>query len=175
MGKWKILIGVLLVVVGLDVFTKQWALYALDFGETIYILGLPITLTFNEGGGFSLTLGEYSRWIFSFIATGILAGLIVFFHKTPSSIKLRLWALSLISSGAIGNLIDRLRWDRGVVDFIGPIDLGFMLWPIFNVADSAVSIGGLLLVISLWKKEPLQKMQNQQGQENTSGLGEEAQ
>ncbi|HIF38341.1 MAG TPA: signal peptidase II [Gemmatimonadetes bacterium] len=53
----------------------------------------------------------------------------------------------------MGNLYDRIRWTRGVVDFIGPVDLGFMLWPIFNVADMAISCGAFLLAISFWKEE----------------------
>ena len=65
----------------------------------------------------------------------------------------RLVSVSLILSGALGNLFDRLRWDRGVVDFIGPVDLGFMDWPIFNVADSAISCGAVLLGISFWMEE----------------------
>ena len=65
----------------------------------------------------------------------------------------RLVSVSLILSGAMGNLFDRLRWDRGVVDFIGPVDLGFMDWPIFNVADSAISCGAVLLGISFWMEE----------------------
>jgi signal peptidase II len=64
----------------------------------------------------------------------------------------RLSALSLVAAGAVGNLIDRVRWDRGVVDFIGPIDLGFMHWPIFNVADMAITVGATFLAYSLWRE-----------------------
>jgi lipoprotein signal peptidase len=46
-----------------------------------------------------------------------------------------------------------MRWGSGVVDFIGPIDLGFMLWPVFNVADSAITCGALALVLSFWREE----------------------
>ena len=56
-------------------------------------------------------------------------------------------------SGAIGNLYDRVRWDRGVVDFIGPIDLGLWDFPIFNVADTAITCGAILLAISFWLEE----------------------
>ncbi len=62
-------------------------------------------------------------------------------------------ALGCVMAGVLGNLYDRLRWDRGVVDFIGPIDLGVMLWPIFNVADMAISCGAVLLAISFWREE----------------------
>ncbi len=56
-------------------------------------------------------------------------------------------------SGAVGNLYDRVRWDRGVVDFLGPIDLGLWDFPIFNVADMAITCGAVLLAISFWLEE----------------------
>jgi signal peptidase II len=49
--------------------------------------------------------------------------------------------------------VDRVRHTQGVVDFIGPLDLGFMHWPIFNVADMAITVGAILLGISLWREE----------------------
>ena len=59
----------------------------------------------------------------------------------------------MVVAGALGNLYDRVRWDRGVVDFIGPIDLGIMNWPIFNVADMSITCGAVLLAISFWGEE----------------------
>ena len=59
-------------------------------------------------------------------------------------------------SGAIGNLWDRVRWDRGVIDFIGPINLGFWDFPIFNVADMAITCGAVLLAISFWLEEHME-------------------
>jgi signal peptidase II len=56
-------------------------------------------------------------------------------------------------SGAVGNLYDRLRWSRGVVDFIGPVDLGFADFPIFNVADIGITVRAVLLAISFWLEE----------------------
>jgi signal peptidase II len=154
-SKWLfygVIVGLL---VGLDILTKQLALQSLNFGETSQFLGfIPFTLTFNEGGGFSLSFGEASRWIFTTIAIGIFIVLFAYLLKTPSTLRLRIIAISMISAGALGNLIDRVRWDLGVVDFIGPIDLGFMLWPIFNIADMSVSIGGALLVLSFWTNQP---------------------
>jgi signal peptidase II len=74
------------------------------------------------------------------------------FHQAKPTDWLRLSALSLVAAGALGNLRDRVRWDRGVVDFIGPIDLGFMHWPIFNVADMAITTGAIALGLSLWRE-----------------------
>ena len=65
----------------------------------------------------------------------------------------RLLAVQLVGAGAIGNLIDRVRWDRGVVDFIGPIQVGSVQWPIFNIADMAITMGAILLAYSLLREE----------------------
>jgi signal peptidase II len=73
--------------------------------------------------------------------------------RTDERDLFRILAISLVFAGALGNLIDRVRWSRGVVDFIGPINLGFMNWPIFNVADMAISCGAVALAISFWTEE----------------------
>jgi signal peptidase II len=61
-------------------------------------------------------------------------------------------AVALVCGGAIGNLIDRLRWSRGVVDFID-IGVGATRWPTFNIADMAVSTGAIALAVVLWRDE----------------------
>src|SRR5690606_21771726 len=135
--KARILFPTIATILVADIVTKRWALSALGGGERIDLFGglVPLTLAFNKGAAFSLHLGSASRWIFmalSLVALWVLAAL---YRAAQPGDRLRLWAVSLVTAGALGNLIDRVRWDRGVVDFIGPIDLGFMLWPVFNVAD----------------------------------------
>jgi signal peptidase II len=139
-----------------DVVSKRWALDALWHGMTLDVLGgrLPLTLAFNQGIAFGLPLPSAGRWIIivaSLVVLYVLAGL---FREADRSDWVRLLAVQLVAAGAIGNLIDRVRWDGGVVDFIGPINLGFMHWPIFNVADMAITIGATLLAISLWREQP---------------------
>ena len=153
-AKARILIPTLVVILIADILTKRWALWALGGGERIDLFGglVPLTLAFNKGAAFSIHLGAASRWIFlalSLVALWVLAAL---YRAAQPGDRLRLWAVSLVMAGALGNLVDRVRWSRGVVDFIGPIDLGFMLWPVFNVADMAITCGGVLLVISLWQE-----------------------
>jgi signal peptidase II len=138
----------------LDWVTKRWALQALP-GDPRELLGglLPLTLAFNKGAAFGLSIGEDSRWFFipvTFVALGLIGML---YRQAESDDVLRLGALALVVSGALGNLWDRVRWDRGVVDFLGPIDLGFYDFPIFNVADIAISAGAVLLAISFWQEE----------------------
>jgi signal peptidase II len=142
------------IVLVLDIVTKRWALGALASESSELFGGLiPLTLAFNRGAAFGLSIGDDPRWFFipvTLLALVLLAYLMI---KTDGNDRFRVFALSLVLTGAIGNLIDRLRWDRGVVDFIGPVDLGFMDWPIFNVADMAISCGAVALAISFWMED----------------------
>jgi signal peptidase II len=138
-----------------DLVSKSWALRTLEPGQTIQPLGpfLPLTLSFNRGAAFSLRFGDHSRLLFVLFSIVALIGLLVYYGRTPAAARLRAIVLPLIAAGALGNLIDRVRWETGVVDFLGPYDLGFMQWPIFNVADICISCGAVLLSIALWREE----------------------
>jgi signal peptidase II len=144
----------------LDLVTKRWALEALAARSGELLGGLvPLTLAFNKGAAFGISIGEDSRWFFApvtFVALGLLA---VLLRQAANRDYARILAISLVISGAIGNLYDRLRWSRGVVDFIGPIDLGLWDFPIFNVADMAITCGAILLAISFWMEERAERMQ----------------
>lgn len=141
-------------VLALDFATKSWALRTLSSGPRELFGGLvPLTLAFNKGAAFGISVGDDSRWLFvpiTFVALGLLA---VLFKQAGNRDVLRIAAISMVVSGALGNLYDRLRWSRGVVDFIGPIDLVFWHFPIFNVADIAITCGAILLAISFWIEE----------------------
>lgn len=138
----------------LDILTKKWAMEALGSRSSELFGGLvPLTLAFNRGAAFGISIGNDPRWFFIPV-TGIALILLTYLlFKTEPRDGFRLLALSLVFSGALGNLIDRVRWNRGVVDFIGPINLGFMDWPIFNVADMAISCGAVALALSFWTEE----------------------
>lgn len=153
-AKTPILIATLLAVIAADLASKRWALVALADGRPLELLGgaLPLTLAFNRGAAFSITLGDSSRWIFLGLSLVALAALAPLYKATRAEDRARLFAISLVLAGALGNMIDRIRWDRGVVDFIGPIDLGFTQWPIFNVADMAITTGAILLGLSLMRE-----------------------
>jgi signal peptidase II len=141
-------------IIVLDVVTKRWALTALDPRPSELFGGLvPLTLAFNKGAAFGVRLGEDSRWFFVPVTIIALVLLGVLFRQAAERDFLRIGAISLVVSGAVGNLYDRVRWNRGVVDFLGPIDLGFWDFPIFNVADMAITCGAVLLAISFWFEE----------------------
>ena len=139
----------------LDFISKSWALDALAGGNRLEILGgfVPLTLAYNRGAAFGISLGDDSRWFFIPITILALVLLLVLLRQAQRRDWLRLVSISMVVAGALGNLYDRVRWDRGVVDFIGPINLGFMDWPIFNVADMSITCGAVLLAISFWGEE----------------------
>ena len=139
----------------LDFITKRWALTTLDGGNRLEILGgfVPLTLAFNRGAAFGISVGDDSRWFFVPITLLALVLLLVLLRQADRRDWLRVVSISLVVAGALGNLYDRVRWSRGVVDFIGPIDLVVMDWPIFNVADMSITCGAVLLAISFWGEE----------------------
>jgi signal peptidase II len=146
---------VLALVAVLDVATKAIAVRELVPQRVPHpVLGefVRFTLVYNPGAAFGLHVGPQSRWIFTgltIIALVILGRL--FLATRPGDVP-RVLALALVCAGAIGNLLDRLRSELGVVDFL---DVGFgdSRWPTFNVADMAVSAGAVLLAWVLWQED----------------------
>jgi signal peptidase II len=150
------------VIMVLDVVTKRWALAeltAFDHGHELLGGLVPLTLAFNKGAAFGMRVSEDSRWFFIPVTILALVLLAVLYKQASDRDFLRISAISLVVSGAIGNLYDRVRWDRGVVDFLGPVDLGFWNFPIFNVADMAITCGAILLAISFWLEEQEERAQ----------------
>lgn len=138
----------------LDRLTKVWAEGVLSTRSMELMGGLvPLTLAYNKGAAFGMSVGQDSRWLFipvTVVALGLLAAL---FRQAESGDGLRLVSLALVMAGALGNLYDRVFIREGVVDFIGPLDLGFWNFPIFNVADISITCGAILLAISFWRED----------------------
>jgi signal peptidase II len=141
-------------VVVADFVTKRMAMADLAYGISRDVIGdvLRFTLVFNQGAAFGTTVGESSRWIFTALAAVILFVLIRMAHQASPAERWKLLSLGLVCGGALGNLIDRLRWSNGVVDFVD-VGIGEHRFWVFNVADSAVSVGAVLLVLVLWAEE----------------------
>lgn len=137
-------------VVVLDYLTKQVAVATLSRGP-VPLVGdwLSFHLVYNPGAAFGLNVGQHSRWVFMGLAIVALAVLWSMVRQTAAAQRSRLTALALICGGAVGNLIDRVRSPRGVVDFID-VWIGPFHWPTFNVADMAVSCGAVTLAVILW-------------------------
>jgi len=150
----RIFWSLLVVVLALDVITKRWAERALELHVPVDVLGnaLRWTLTYNTGAAMSLSVGDYSRPFFSGVAILMVGYLLSLLRSTPRSARGLPIALALVAAGALGNLIDRLRHARGVVDFIDIGSAGWRFWT-FNVADIGVSCGAVLLALLLWRDE----------------------
>jgi signal peptidase II len=143
------------IVIVLDQVTKEWAVRALQPPHIPHeVLGdfLRFTLAFNRGAAFSMSVGEHSRWIFGGFAMIALVILYRLFRGSRDGETMRVLALALAFGGAAGNLIDRFRARGAVVDFID-IGLGNVRFWTFNIADTAVTFGAIMLAIVLWKED----------------------
>lgn len=145
-------------VVLLDQLTKALVLRMMPMFESIVVIPgfFNLTHVHNPGGAFGLLAqngAAWRHWLFlgaAFFALGII---LYFYHHTPRSQPWLASALAMIFGGAIGNMIDRIRFGE-VVDFLD-VYIARYHWPTFNVADSAVSIGiGILILHILLKKTP---------------------
>jgi signal peptidase II len=143
-----------LVILLLDQASKWLVLAALEPYQVIELVpNLNLTLMFNTGAAFSLLsdAGGWQRWLFAAFALAVTLVLVVWLLRLKPGEGWLAAGLALIIGGAVGNLIDRMLLGH-VVDFIQvylpviPLAL-FNPWPSFNVADSAISIGVVLLVI----------------------------
>ena len=147
---WTLLIGVALT----DIVTKRWAESALGLHAPEEVVGhwLRWTLTYNTGAAMNLSLGSASRVIFSGIALFMIVYLFRLYRQSPPGARAAPAAIALISAGALGNLLDRLRHAKGVVDFIDVGTLDWRFWT-FNVADMGVTTGALVLALLLWRED----------------------
>ena len=134
----------------LDQFTKYWAAIVLSEGEEIHIIEglLKFSYTENPGIAFGM-LGDGSlRWALVGVSVAAITIVTFYLMRTPSSNILLLWSLSLLAAGICGNLIDRIRLGR-VIDFIEVYYRSYH-FPVFNVADTAITIGAALMAIELF-------------------------
>lgn len=136
------------VVIGLDWQSKQWVSEALVLYRPQEVFSwLNITLAHNYGAAFSFLsdAGGWQRWFFIVLASVVSVVLLVWLIRLPRAEWPTALGLALILGGAIGNLVDRIRLGY-VVDFI---DVHYRGWhyPAFNVADSAITCGVILLLL----------------------------
>jgi signal peptidase II len=153
-AKLKLLGSVIGGVVVVDVITKLVIQATFSLHAQVDVVGDFFRLTYiqNPGAAFGIYLGRFSRGIFLALSLAALAVLGWMYWFTPVRERARLVAIALIAGGALGNLVDRLRTEHGVIDFID-IGLGSLRWPVFNVADMAVTTGAVVLALSLWREE----------------------
>ena len=141
-------------VIVLDQVSKWWMLSWLSLYETVAIMPyFNLTMAHNYGAAFSFLAqaGGWQRWFFIGLAVIISVVLLVWLAKLKPTAKLEAISLSLILGGAIGNVIDRIMYGY-VIDFLD-IYIGTSHWPAFNIADSAICIGAVLLILDSFKSE----------------------
>ena len=172
LSPWRLLLFLGGGVFVLDVVTKWLVTNSMVLHQSIPVLGDVVRLTYirNPGAAFGLHLGDYSRPFFIVVTFLALVFLGWMYAQTPSWDRIRLVSLVLLMSGAAGNLLDRLRWEAGVIDFVD-VGLGDLRWPVFNVADSAITIGAVLLAVSLWRHEAANDEDGRREAGETKGEG----
>ncbi len=148
-----------IVLILLDQWTKQIAATNLQMGQSVpFISGFwDWTLAHNTGAAFSFLAnsGEWAHWFFVVMKIAVSLVLIVLLGKMPRRQWQDALPYSLIIAGALGNLIDRFRFGY-VIDFIEWYYKGFS-WPVFNIADSCIVAGAVLLILFSFRKKEEQK------------------
>ena len=142
---WLWLAGIIIL---LDQLSKWVVLGTLQPGDSRYVAPFwNWVLTFNPGAAFSFLsdAGGWQRWFFTVLALGVSGWIVVLLRRHCNEFRLSL-ALTMVLGGALGNVIDRVRFGA-VVDFIQWHVAGYY-WPAFNVADSAITVGAIFLVFS---------------------------
>lgn len=152
--KWALFGLVAAAVLTADLVTKAAVQRQLQFHDQVPVLGdyVRLTLLYNPGAAFGISVGEHSRVVFIALTVVALAVLVAMARALPLADRVRLLALSLVVGGALGNLLNRVAAPSGVTDWID-VGLGTARWPAFNLADAAITTGAGLLVLSFWREE----------------------
>ncbi|TLF81048.1 signal peptidase II [Nocardia cyriacigeorgica] len=141
----RLLLVIAAVLFALDLLTKVIVVATLTPGDPVYLIGdvVRLSLVRNPGAAFSMATGM--TWLLTLVAAAVVIGVI----RIGRTLRSLWWAvgLGMVLGGALGNLVDRLFRSPGplqghVVDFVA---VGW--WPVFNVADSAIVCGAILLVV----------------------------
>lgn len=146
-------VGYLLIaafLLALDQVSKLWAYRVLREGDDLdFIPGLlKLSYTENPGIAFGMLSDGDVKWLLVAISVAAIGIVIFYMTRTPATNGLLLWSLALLTAGISGNLIDRVRMGR-VIDFI-EIYYRTFHWPVFNVADTVITIGAALMAIDLF-------------------------
>jgi len=139
------------IVIALDLITKILADSLLNYGQPVPVLPVfDLTLLYNPGAAFSFLAGEdgWQRWFFTAIAVGVSTMLVIWMRGLPRTNRWLGIALALILGGALGNLYDRLVHGH-VIDFIS-VHWGSSYFPAFNIADSAITVGAIMLALDVF-------------------------
>ena len=142
--RWMVFLGLAVAVLVVDQLAKAWLVSAVAPGEAIEVAGDWLRLVHgrNDGGLFGLFKGSVE--LFAAASVGVIAFIVVYHARSRPSLLLSV-SLGLLLGGAIGNLVDRVRHGY-VIDFVD-VGIGNLRFYTFNVADSAISLSILLLIV----------------------------
>ncbi len=143
-----------------DIATKLLAETLLTYGKPVYLLPvLDLTLLYNPGAAFSFLADQsgWQRWFFTAVSVGVSLMLIIWLKRLPRGQMLLPAALALILGGAVGNLFDRLVYGH-VVDFIS-VHWDKSYFPAFNIADSAITVGAVMMALDVLREMKHEKKQ----------------
>jgi len=145
---WYLLIATLVML--FDQITKYWVAVKLSDGDEIDIIQgfFKFSYTENPGIAFGMLNNGNVKWLLVAISVAAIMVVVYYMRRTPISNTLLLWSLALLAAGICGNLIDRVRLGR-VIDFILLYYRDYQ-WPVFNIADTAITIGAALMAIELF-------------------------
>lgn len=150
--KWLILSAA---IIFFDWLSKAWALSTLTYQQSVEVIPgfWNWTLVHNRGAAFSFLAqaGGWQQWLFSALAVIISVVCVLMLKNADRRDWQTALPLALIIGGALGNLIDRIRFGY-VIDFVHWY-YGSFHWPVFNLADSAISIAAVLLIMLSFKTE----------------------
>lgn len=145
---------IVVAVIVLDQATKLLADNLLTYQHPLQIMPLfNLTLVYNQGAAFSFlsNAGGWQRWFFVILSAVISIALVIWLRKIEARHKYQIIALAMILGGALGNLIDRSLYGH-VIDFLD-VYYSKHHWPAFNIADSAITVGAILLILDSLRHE----------------------
>jgi signal peptidase II len=155
MLKWLNLSALVII---FDQLTKWLMSNWLDLYQTVAVVPyFNLTLAHNYGAAFSFlaSAGGWQRWFFTLLAVVVSIVLIVWMKRLKAQARLEAISLALILGGAIGNVIDRVVHGY-VIDFLD-VYVGSYHWPAFNIADSAICVGAVLLIFDSFRSKTEQQ------------------
>ena len=149
MKKRGIVAIIILLLIGLDQWVKAYVVQQIPLGEVRSWIPNLVSLTYLQNRGAAFSMLQDQQWLFAVITLVVMVGAIWYLHKHMEDSPWMVLGLTLIIAGGLGNFIDRMS--QGFV--VDMFHLDFINFAIFNVADSYLTVGVIVLLISMLKEE----------------------
>ena len=149
MKKRGIVAVIVLLLIGLDQWVKAYVVQQIPLGEVRSWIPSLVSLTYLQNRGAAFSMLQDQQWLFAVITLVVMVGAIWYLHKHMEDSLWLVFGLTLIIAGGLGNFIDRMS--QGFV--VDMFHLDFINFAIFNVADSYLTVGVIVLLIAMLKEE----------------------